>query len=129
MLDYSDYAVRIKDVENGNIDWVHRRHVRKLKPRPEHLEIDSDDECAIENVTIENPVVDSSTGGGDAKVDQSDMVKIVDEPKSKKRSKKIKKKTIVPANNSRPKRDRKPPDRLNIGTTKGRSYANVVAGL
>ena len=105
---------------------VHRRLVRKVKPRPEHLEIDSDDECAIDNVTIEKPVVDLSTGGRDAKVDQGNLVKSVDKPKSKSKPKKVKKKTIVPTVNSRPRRERKAPDRLNIGTTKGSSYASIV---
>ena len=134
VLECNDFAVRIKNNENGNIDWVHRRHVRKIKPRPEHLDSDSDDEFdTIADSTIENPkvkpVCDSSTGGGVTKVIKNDPKKVVDQSESKPKSKRGRKpKTIVPPTNSRPKRVRKSPDRLNIKTTKGRTYANVVAG-
>ena len=135
MLECKDFAVRLKNDENGNIDWVHRRHVRKIKPRPEHLDSDSEDESEpIVNNSIENPSVkpasDSSTGGGVTKADKNDLEKVVDQSESKPRPKKGRKpKNTVPPTNSRPKRVRRSPDRLNISTMKGRSYAHVVAGL
>ena len=132
VLDFTDFAVRYKNSENGKTDWVHRTHVRKLKPRPEHLDFDSDDETEpivnpIDNPIVE-PVTDSSTGGGVVKVNTEDLKKSFDEPVSKSKPKTVRKpKNIVPVS-SRPKRNRKPPDRLNIRTTDGRSYAHV-AGL
>ena len=131
-MDLYHFAVRLKNDENDNIDW---RHVRKIKPRPEHLDSDSDDESEpMVNSPIENsnvkPVSDSSTGGGVTKVDKSDLEKVVDQLESKPQPKKGRKpKKIVPPTNSRPKRVRRSPNRLNISTTKGRSYAHVVAGL
>ena len=121
-------------LENGKMDWVHRTHVRKIKPRPDYLDFDSDDETDPIVNPIDNPIVkpvtDSSTGGGVVKVDSNDLKKSFDEPVSKAKPKKGRKtKTIVPPTNSRPKRVRRSPNRLNISTTKGRSYAHVVAGL
>ena len=74
-MDLYHFAVRLKNDENDNIDW---RHVRKIKPRPEHLDFDSDDESeTIVNSSIENsdvkPASDSSTGGGVTKVHKSDL--------------------------------------------------------
>ena len=83
---------------------------------------------SIENPNVK-PVSDSSTGGGVTKVDKSDLEKVVDQSEPKPKSKKGRKpKNIVPPK-SRPKRTRRSPDRLNITTTRGRSYAHVVAGL
>jgi len=134
VLDFTDFAVRYKNTENGKMDWVHRTHVRKIKPRPDYLDFDSDDETDPIVNPIDNPIVkpvtDSSTGGGVVKVDSNDLKKSFDEPVSKAKPKKGRKtKTIVPPTNSRPKRVRRSPNRLNISTTKGRSYAHVVAGL
>ena len=137
VLDTMDFAVRYKNTENGKTDWVHRSHVRKMKPRPEHLDFDSDDESEpivtpivkpIDN-PIGKPVTDSSTGGGVVKVEPKDLQKLFDEPVSKTKPKVVPKtKNIVPTVSSRPRRTRKPPDRLNIASTDGRSYAHV-AGL
>ena len=74
-MDLYHFAVRLKNDENGNIDWG---HVRKIKPRPEHLDFDSDDESeTIVNSSIENsdvkPASDSSTGGGVTKAHKSDL--------------------------------------------------------
>ena len=34
----------MKNEQNGQTDWIHRTHIRKLYPRPSHLDDDSDDE-------------------------------------------------------------------------------------
>ena len=44
VLDSNEFACKLKNDENGKTDWVHRTHIRKIYPRPAHLEDDSDDE-------------------------------------------------------------------------------------
>ena len=44
IVDFNDFTARIKDEKSGKLDWVHRRHIRKVQIRPSHLEDDSDDE-------------------------------------------------------------------------------------
>ena len=34
----------MKNDKNGQTDWIHRTHIRKLYPRPSYLDDDSDDE-------------------------------------------------------------------------------------
>ena len=142
-MEHADFAVQIKNCETGKTDWVHRRHVRKVKPRPDHLDFDSDDETdfivqnPIADSSIENsgnkPVPDSSTGGGVAKVDSSDLKRLFDEPESKPKTKRVRKPKNIVEPSRRSTRTRRSPDRLKIQTTKGgminQTYASVVAGL
>ena len=94
------------------------------------MDFDSDDESEPIVNPIDKPVTDSSTGGGVVKVDPKDLKMLFDEPVSKIKPKVVPKtKKIVPTVNSRPRRNTKPPDRLNIASTGTRSYAHVVAGL
>ena len=70
----------------------------------------------------------SSTGGGDDTAVKID-VKVDKKAKSKAKTRKSRKSAdmkTAQVSSSRPSRSRKPVDRLNIGTTKGSSYANVV---
>ena len=79
---------------------------------------------------IDYPVTDSSTGGGVVKVKSQDLYLLFDDSVSKIKPKRVSKtKNMVPTVNSRPRRNAKPPDRLNIASTGTRSYAHVVAGL
>ena len=71
IVDFNDFSARIKNEKTDKLDWVHRRHIRKVKVRPPHL--DSDDESEPEDLSQENKNVlknksdFSSTGGGDPK--------------------------------------------------------------
>merc|ERR1711911_443275 len=48
VLDSNEFSCKLKNDENGKTDWVHKTQIRKLYPRPIHLEDDSDDEYESE---------------------------------------------------------------------------------
>ena len=63
----NNFSVKLKNDANGKTDWVHRSHIRKIYPRPSHLEDDSDDECdsqQIIKIPHENSKNDESSSGG-----------------------------------------------------------------
>ena len=85
---------------------------------------------APKKILMSNQLLIRRVGTEVIKVDKSDLEKIVHQSESKPKPKKGRKpKNIDPPTNSRPKRVRRSPNRLNISTTRGRSYAHVVAGL
>ena len=67
----------MKNDQNGITDWVHRNHIRKIYPRPPHLEDDSDDESEnqpIIKIHRENSEFDKSSSRG-VELDNSDIIK------------------------------------------------------
>ena len=146
IVDYNDFSARIKDEKTGKLDWVHRRHTRKVKIRPSHLEDDLDEDYESADIVNETSLKlkteHSSTGGGgprvvpavknipavnpEKKVDvkteicPESAVKVKTPKKTQSAAKT--KKMVSPK--KRPKRSKKPVDRLNIATNKGASYAD-----
>ena len=136
VVDYNDFTARVKNVKTGTLDWVHRRHIRKVQKRPPHLDDDEDDDdsAVIDEVKTSKKmkVEPSSTGGGETK--SAPAVKSdekVDEKTSELQSKpkRTRSKIKVPptAASSRSRRTLKQVDRLDV-SKKGQSYANVVRG-
>ena len=63
----NNFSAKLKNDANGKTDWVHRSQIRKLYPRPPHLNDDSDDECDLQPIITklcENSDVDKSSSGG-----------------------------------------------------------------
>ena len=146
IVDFSDFSARIKNEKTGKLDWVHRRHIRKVKIRPSHLEDDLDEDYESADIVNETSfkmkTEHSSTGGGtprvtpavknipaanlDSKVDSKAEIcpgAAVKVKTPKKTQSAVKTKKMV-SPRKRPKRSRKPVDRLNISTNKGASYAD-----
>ena len=146
IVDFNDFSARIKDEKTDKLDWVHRRHIRKVKVRPPHL--DSDDESESEDLSrdnkngLKNKSDFSSTGGGDpivvplvknepavnsdikvdSKTGKSPEAAPKVKPPKKTQSAAKGQNTAVPYRRSG--RSSKPVDRLNISTNKGASYAD-----
>ena len=67
----------MKNDQNGITDWVHRNHIRKIYPRPPHLDDDSDDESEnhpIISIHRENSDLDKSSSRG-VELDNSHIIK------------------------------------------------------
>ena len=65
----NNFSVKLKNDANGKTDWVHRSHIRKIYPRPSHLDDDSDDECDSQQIVSakipnESSKNDESSSGG-----------------------------------------------------------------
>ena len=146
IVDYNDFSARIKNEKTGKLDWVHRRHTRKVKIRPSHLDDDLDEDYESADIVNETSskvkTEHSSTGGGgprvvpavknlpavnpEKKVDvkteicPESAVKVKTPKKTQSAAKT--KKMVSPK--KRPKRSKKPVERLNIATNKGASYAD-----
>ena len=166
----NEYSCKLKNDENGTTDWVHRTQIRKLYPRPSHLEDDSDDESESEpSITLHDtskndPDESSSRGVNGSKTDnikvedtsssslntsrndtsrndsiRSESQKVCETEQQlaellqkslrnkqlKRRrttSEKNKKKNISEIAVRKSGRDRKAPDRLQVDSTKGKSY-------
>ena len=137
VVDYNDFTARVKNVKTGTLDWVHRRHIRKVQKRPPHLDDDEDDEddsAVIENevkTSKKMKVEPSSTGGGGTKsapaVKSDEKVDEKTELQSKPKRTRSKIKVPPTAASSRSRRTLKQVDRLDV-SKKGQSYANVVRG-
>ena len=48
----NNFSAKLKNEKNGQTDWVHRNHIRKLYPRPPHLDDDSDEECESQPIIL-----------------------------------------------------------------------------
>ena len=66
VLNSNDFAAKLKNEANGKTDWVHRSHIRKIYPRPPHLNDDSDDEDESKPIIRElrETSNDESSAGG-----------------------------------------------------------------
>ena len=63
----NNFSAKLKNDANGKTDWVHRSQIRKIYPRPPHLDDDSDDEYDSQPIITklcENSDVDRSSSGG-----------------------------------------------------------------
>ena len=82
VLESNDFAAKLKNDVNGKTDWVHKTHIRKLYPRPAHLDDDSDCESESElSITLRDKSNDkpdeSSSRGVNGKV-HTDNIKVED---------------------------------------------------
>ena len=172
VLKSNEFAAKLKNDENGLTDWVHRTHIRKLHPRPSHLEDDSEDEMEFEPVNTlremsakNDPDESSSRGVNGSNTDNikvedtssssldasrndtsrndsvnSDSRKRVCETEKEMadilqnslRNRQIKRRRTISERNKKKNiseiavrksgRERKAPDRLQVDSTKGKSY-------
>ena len=125
IVDFNDFTARIKNEKSGKLDWVHRRHIRKVQVRPAHLEDDLDDDIESADMITEPSASlkmnqeHSSTGGGEnVNVKSAGKTAAQVDSKPKKRRRKI-----YPAASRKSERSKKPVEIMNINTTKGQSYA------
>ena len=138
VISVNNFSAQIKNVATGKIDWYHRRHLRKIRPRPAHLDDDDDEDIVTvssQNEPIVTPknvvgkVEPPSTGGGvetkrefdGSSNEMSSGPKVptsIPKPKKGKKKKSVVNRPV----SDRPKRDSRPPDRLNVESTRGKSY-------
>ena len=83
VLESNDFAAKLKNDANGKTDWVHRTHIRKIYPRPAHLEDDSDYESESEPIYTlreksSNDKPDESSSRGVNGKAHTDNVKVED---------------------------------------------------